>query len=153
MDLPFLTSALDGGEWPVSCPGPFAPWEWATGTHCIRGWKGFRTGMDNMDQKIKVPWRKLNPDRLGCSLCLYQLSYSSYTLYTVWEPSMGNRYRSNNSINRITVVTCGRFPWKAPTTVVQYYHCRFYWFSFANGFKWSIPDVILAIYICACLSP
>jgi hypothetical protein len=35
-----------------------------------------------------------------------------------WEPPTGYpfRYRSNNSINIIIMVTCGRFPWKAPTT-------------------------------------
>jgi hypothetical protein len=30
---PFLTSALDGGEWSASRPCPFTH-----GTHCVRGW-------------------------------------------------------------------------------------------------------------------
>jgi len=41
-----LTSALDGGEWSVSCPGHFIPRERGPGTHWIGGWVGPGVGMD-----------------------------------------------------------------------------------------------------------
>jgi hypothetical protein len=43
------------------------------------------------------------------------------SFFDLWEPSMGTSHRLPNPvskeqlINIITVVTCGRFPWKAPT--------------------------------------
>jgi hypothetical protein len=42
---PFLTSALDGGEWSASRLGHFIPGERAPGTHCIGGWVGPRAGL------------------------------------------------------------------------------------------------------------
>jgi hypothetical protein len=41
-----LTSALDGGEWSVSCPGCALPPGRTPGTHCIGGWVGLRAGLD-----------------------------------------------------------------------------------------------------------
>jgi hypothetical protein len=38
--LPFLTPALDGGEWSDSCASCFSPREAVHGTHCIGGWVG-----------------------------------------------------------------------------------------------------------------
>jgi hypothetical protein len=38
MVSPFLTSALDGGEWSGSCPSHFMPRERAPGMHWIGGW-------------------------------------------------------------------------------------------------------------------
>jgi hypothetical protein len=35
--LPFLTSALDGGQWSSPHPNLSTPREWALGAHCIRG--------------------------------------------------------------------------------------------------------------------
>jgi hypothetical protein len=52
--LPFLTSALDGGEWSTSLPGRVTPGEIAPplpGTHWIGGWVGPRTGLDVMEEK------------------------------------------------------------------------------------------------------
>jgi hypothetical protein len=43
---PFLTSALDGGEWSVSRPGRFTLGERAPGTHWIECWVGPRAGLD-----------------------------------------------------------------------------------------------------------
>jgi hypothetical protein len=40
--LPFLTSVLDGGEWPTSRPGRCTLWERAPGSHWIGGWVGAR---------------------------------------------------------------------------------------------------------------
>jgi hypothetical protein len=41
VDLPFLTSELDGGEWSASHPGRLTP-----GTLWIRRWVGSRAGLD-----------------------------------------------------------------------------------------------------------
>jgi hypothetical protein len=41
-----LTSALDGCEWPASCPGQFTPRERAPGTLRIGGWVGPRAGLN-----------------------------------------------------------------------------------------------------------
>jgi hypothetical protein len=46
---PFLTSALDVGEWSASRPGRFIPWEIAFGTHWIKGWVGPRAGLDAVE--------------------------------------------------------------------------------------------------------
>jgi hypothetical protein len=43
---PFLTSALDAGEWSVTRPGRFTLVEVAPGTHCMGGWVGPRAGLD-----------------------------------------------------------------------------------------------------------
>jgi hypothetical protein len=40
MAPPFLTSAVDVGEWSVSRPGLFTPEERTPGTHWIGGWGG-----------------------------------------------------------------------------------------------------------------
>jgi hypothetical protein len=43
----FSTSALDGGEWSASRPGPrFSSGQRTTGTHCTGGWVGPRAGLD-----------------------------------------------------------------------------------------------------------
>jgi hypothetical protein len=59
-----LTSALYGGEWPVSCPSNFTPWERAAGTHWIGGWVGPRACLD-MVSKRKIP---VNFKYLGISV-------------------------------------------------------------------------------------
>jgi len=43
---PFLTSALDGGEWSASCPDRSYPRERAPGTHWIGGWVDPRLDLD-----------------------------------------------------------------------------------------------------------
>jgi hypothetical protein len=42
---PFLTSALDGGEWSVLITGRLAPGDKDPGTHWMGGWVGFRDGL------------------------------------------------------------------------------------------------------------
>jgi hypothetical protein len=49
-----LTSALDGGEWSVSCPGRFTPRKRAPGIHCVGGWVGPRSGLDTVSKR-KIP--------------------------------------------------------------------------------------------------
>jgi hypothetical protein len=46
----FLTSALVGGVWSASRPGPFTPWEKAPGIHWIRGWVDLGVGLDDMEK-------------------------------------------------------------------------------------------------------
>jgi hypothetical protein len=43
---PFLTWAVDGGEWSTSHPGNFNPGERAPGTHWIGGWVGPTASLD-----------------------------------------------------------------------------------------------------------
>jgi len=42
----YLTVALDGGEWSVSCHGSVTPVERAHGTHSLGGWVSPRTGLE-----------------------------------------------------------------------------------------------------------
>jgi hypothetical protein len=67
---PFLTSALDGGEWLVLRHGRFVTREIAHATHWLGGWVGPRAGLDAVERR-----RIFNPGRLACSLSLYRLSY------------------------------------------------------------------------------
>jgi hypothetical protein len=58
----FLTSALDGSEWSVSCPGRFTPRKIAPGTHWIGGWVDPRAVLDAVvKEKISSPRRESNP--------------------------------------------------------------------------------------------
>jgi hypothetical protein len=58
----FLTSALDGGEWPASRPSRFTPRERVSGTHWIGGWVGTTAGLDAVvKRKIPSPCRHSNP--------------------------------------------------------------------------------------------
>jgi hypothetical protein len=54
----FLTSALAGGEWSVSCPGRFTH-----ATHEIEGWVDPRTGLDEMEmwKFLTLPGLELSP--------------------------------------------------------------------------------------------
>jgi hypothetical protein len=59
---PFLTSALDWGEWSASRPDRFNPGERAPGTHWKRGWMGYRASFDAVEKwKISFPCRLSNP--------------------------------------------------------------------------------------------
>jgi hypothetical protein len=51
LDLPFLISALTGGEWSYSRPGRFILEEIGTGTHWIGGWVGPRSGLDAAEKR------------------------------------------------------------------------------------------------------
>jgi hypothetical protein len=44
-----VISALDRGEWSVSCPGRFPPGERAPGTHWLEGWMGPIAGVDAVE--------------------------------------------------------------------------------------------------------
>jgi hypothetical protein len=71
-----LTSAVDGGEWLVSCPGRFTPRERAPGIHCIGGWVGSRIGLDAVaKRKIPSPCRDSNPRSPSAKLLSYPGSY------------------------------------------------------------------------------
>jgi hypothetical protein len=47
----FITSALVGGEWSVSLPGPLTPGERAPATHRIGGWVEPTAGLDDVKKK------------------------------------------------------------------------------------------------------
>jgi hypothetical protein len=48
--VPFFTSALDGGDWSVSCLGCFT-----TGTQWIGGWVDLRAGLDIVEKRKIMP--------------------------------------------------------------------------------------------------
>jgi hypothetical protein len=56
-----LTLALDGGEWPASCPSHFTPSEIAPGTHWTGGRVGPRAGMDVMEKRKILPQQRIKP--------------------------------------------------------------------------------------------
>jgi hypothetical protein len=47
----FLSSALVGRKWSASGHGSLTPGETAPGTHCIAGWVGPRTGLDDVKKR------------------------------------------------------------------------------------------------------
>jgi hypothetical protein len=47
----FMTSALVGAEWSVSCPGRFTPREGAPGTYWIGGCMDTRTSLDDAERR------------------------------------------------------------------------------------------------------
>jgi hypothetical protein len=51
MDPPFLTSALDGGEWSASRPGRLTPGKIAPCIHWRGGWAGPRACRDAMEKR------------------------------------------------------------------------------------------------------
>jgi hypothetical protein len=51
IDPPFLTSALDGGEWPASHPGSLIPGGRTSGTYWIGYWVGPRAGLGSVKKK------------------------------------------------------------------------------------------------------
>jgi hypothetical protein len=56
---PFLTSALDRGEWSDSRPGRFTPGKTAPVIHWIEGWVGHKVGGDEKKSMVAVgnPWQ------------------------------------------------------------------------------------------------
>jgi hypothetical protein len=57
----FLTSALDGVEWWVSCSGRLTTVEISLDTHWIRGWVGGRSGRCGVEKKSLAPNEDLTP--------------------------------------------------------------------------------------------
>jgi hypothetical protein len=75
----FLTSALDGGEWPASRPGRFIPGKRTPSIHWIGGWVGPRTDLDDMEKRkiLTLPGFELQPlGRPTRSQSLYRLRYT-----------------------------------------------------------------------------
>jgi hypothetical protein len=68
---PFLTSALDGGEWSASRPGHFTPGEIATDTHWIGGWVDRRVGLDAVENRKILSCRESDPCRPAHGPSLY----------------------------------------------------------------------------------
>jgi hypothetical protein len=58
----FLTSALDGGEWPASIPGRFVPRERALGTYWRGGCVGPRADLDAVvEKRNSLPLPRIEP--------------------------------------------------------------------------------------------
>jgi hypothetical protein len=49
-----LTSALDGGEWLASRPGPLHPKKHPPVTHWLRGWVGPAVGADSVEKNLRL---------------------------------------------------------------------------------------------------
>jgi hypothetical protein len=69
----FLTSALDGGDWPASRHDCFTSREVVSGTHWIGGWLGLRVDLDAVEKREIFPLPRM--ERRPSSLSLYRLSY------------------------------------------------------------------------------
>jgi hypothetical protein len=65
---PFLTSALDGGEWLASCLGRFIP-----GNHWIGGWVDPRSGLDVVEKRKSLPLPGTELGRPALNPSLYRL--------------------------------------------------------------------------------
>jgi hypothetical protein len=79
--LPFLTSALDGGERSALSPGRFITREGTPGTHWIGGCVDPRAGLDTVEKrKTSWPCQESNSGREAHSLSLYRLSYPGSTI-------------------------------------------------------------------------
>jgi hypothetical protein len=63
---PFLTSALDGGEWSASRPCCFIPGERAPSTHSIGGWVGPRVGLHTVEKRNILHCQESNLGHLAC---------------------------------------------------------------------------------------
>jgi hypothetical protein len=70
---PFLTSALDGGEWSASRPGLLTLRDRVPGTRWIRGWVGPRWTLRRREKSYSC--LESNPGRPARSPSLYLLSY------------------------------------------------------------------------------
>jgi hypothetical protein len=69
---PFLTLALDGGEWSASHPGRFTSGERTPGTRWTGGCVDPRAGLDTVEKrKISCLCRESNPRRPARSPCNY----------------------------------------------------------------------------------
>jgi hypothetical protein len=84
---PFLTSALDGGEWSASRPGRLTPEERTPSTHSTGGWVGPRTGLDAVKRKI-MTLPESNPGRPARRPSLYRLSYRDPNLTSTFSNSL-----------------------------------------------------------------
>jgi hypothetical protein len=76
---PFLTSALDGGEWSASQPGRLTLGEIDRWTNWVRSRVGRRIGLDAMKKrKMSCPFRESIPGRPAHSPSPYRLNYPSF---------------------------------------------------------------------------
>jgi hypothetical protein len=117
---PFLTSALDEGEWSASRPGRFTPRESAPCTHWIEGWVGPRVGLDAMEKRkfcharngtqVAQPVARrytdwVIPTPLSLSLSLYIYIY----IYTHTHTHTRGYTRSDNKVRELATVF---LPWQ-----------------------------------------
>jgi hypothetical protein len=98
--LIFMTSILAGGEWSVSRPGRFTPWERAPGTHWIGGWVDPRGDLDDMEDRklftlLGLELRTLS--RPASSQSLYRLRYPDS--YTHTQKNAENKFQKAGNLN------------------------------------------------------
>jgi hypothetical protein len=88
---PFLTSALDGGEWSPSCPCRFVSKERDFGSHWIGGWVG--------PELAGTPWRRENYSRIRNQIVQFvahlNTDWDSPTLCNAAVISWGMKTRCN----------------------------------------------------------
>jgi hypothetical protein len=89
---PFLTSALDGGEWSASRRGGFISVERVPGNHWIGGWVGPSSGIDDAGKRKTTcicresnsgnpAHSMLSKECVGCSyICNHTVEEQCYTL-------------------------------------------------------------------------
>jgi hypothetical protein len=73
---PFLTLALDGGEWSASCPSLITRRERVHSTHWLWGWLGLNVGLDAVEKVGILHCWESNPGHPPHSLLLYRLNLS-----------------------------------------------------------------------------
>jgi hypothetical protein len=79
--VPFLTSAVYGGERSASCSGHFTPREIAPHAHSIGGWVVPKVGLEAVEKrKISFPCWESNPSHSAHSLSLYWMSCPDSTV-------------------------------------------------------------------------
>jgi hypothetical protein len=110
---PFLTSALDGGEWSVWRPCRFTHGEGAPGIYWILGWVGPRVRLDAVEKRNILRCRELNPGRPA-------------RCYTDWAiPTLILRDGEGGIFEKYSVqgIKCEPFSW-AVTYVWKAFRCR-----------------------------
>jgi hypothetical protein len=78
---PFLTSALDGGEWSASRPGRFTSQKESPGNLWIGGWLGPRVGLVFMMKRNILHLPGIEPRPSSPLPVVYQLSYPSFFMF------------------------------------------------------------------------
>jgi hypothetical protein len=97
---PFLTSALDGGEWSASRPGRFTPREIASGNHWTGGWVGPRADLEAVENrkiKISCSCQGMSKDSVIRSVMHHYQNPSELVQVYTSEPLPMNFQWTNNS--------------------------------------------------------
>jgi hypothetical protein len=85
---PFLTSALDGGEWPVSCPSHFTP-----RTNWTGGWVGPRASLNALKKRKVLPRQESNPDHPA-----HSLHYTNWAILTPYSGKVRTKLKCHTTL-------------------------------------------------------